>query len=274
MERERAQGVRAGFQQAPAGPGIGDRPRAWRELPGDLPGRGVHQDPGPVAVRTGRDRGRHERGRVGRVAGDKPSAGRDRCADPVDPERPPLRPGHVIGHQVPAVPGADQPVRLDDPAGRAARAVLVVQPQPLPAAAGRGEPGEPGRVDGRVGAAQRDGGVFQRGRALAQPGRQHLVELGERAHARLGQARHRVAGRAAQAQDDGDRLVVVEQERRQRPAGPQPVAAGHPGHRVHGVVQVAQPLDVTAQRPDGDPQPARELRAGPVRPRLQQSEQP
>jgi hypothetical protein len=79
--------------------------------------------------------------------------------------------------------------------------------------------------------------------------------------------------RGAQADRDGDRLLVVEQQRRQGGPGAQPVAAGRPGQRVDGIAQRAQPLDIAADRPAGHRQPVGQLGPGPVAARLEQGEQ-
>jgi len=46
---------------------------------------------------------------------------------------------------------------------------------------------------------------------------------------------------------DGDRFVVIEQQRQRRAAGAEPVAAGRPRRRVHLASEDAQPLDVVEE---------------------------
>src|SRR6516162_4284062 len=69
------------------------------------------------------------------------------------------------------------------------------------------------------------------------------------------------------------RLLVVQQQRRQRGPDPEPVAARGARRGVHRVAQVAQPVDVAAQGPQADAEPAGQLGAGPVAPGLQQRQQ-
>ena len=81
---------------------------------------------------------------------------------------------------------------------------------------------------------------------------------------------------AAATEPDGqrDRLVVVEDQRRQRCTGGEPVAASTPGWRLHRVAQLAQPVDVPAQRAHRDAQPAGQVGTGPVAAALQEGQQP
>ena len=115
--------------------------------------------------------------------------------------------------------------------------------------------------------------ALQRADPVAQPGRQHLLELGQRAHRGLLDPGDRAAGGRAQPDRDRDGLLVVEQQRRQGRAGAEPVAAGDAGGGVHRVAEVAQPVDVAADGARGDPQPLGQLGAGPVAPGLQQRQQ-
>ena len=113
----------------------------------------------------------------------------------------------------------------------------------------------------------------QRVDATAQVRRQDLLELDERADRRLLDPRHRGAGRGPQADRDRHRLVVVEQQRRHRRAGMQAVASGGTGDRIDRIAELAQPLDIAADRAARHAEPLRELVAGPVAARLQQGEQ-
>ena len=65
----------------------------------------------------------------------------------------------------------------------------------------------------------RHGGGGERLHPAAQLRRQHLLQLGQRAHGRLLDAGDRAARGGAQPDRDGDRLLVVEQQRRQLRAG-------------------------------------------------------
>src|SRR5690606_6158031 len=72
---------------------------------------------------------------------------------------------------------------------------------------------------------------------------------------------------------DGHGLVVVEQQRRHRRPGGQPVPARDAGARVHGIPERAQPADVGAHRPRAHAQPGGELVARPATPDLEQRQQ-
>ena len=98
--------------------------------------------------------------------------------------------------------------------------VAVVEPQPLVVAARGGDRGQRVRVDGRTVAGHGDGDGATAADPPSQPRRQHLFELGQRAHRGLLDAGDRAARRGAQADRDRDRLVVVEQQRGQRAPAP------------------------------------------------------
>ena len=108
---------------------------------------------------------------------------------------------------------------------------------------------------------------------MPQPGRQHLLQLGQRPRRRLLEARH-PAGRGPQSHRHGEGLVVVQQQRRQRRAGPQPVAAADAGDRLDRIAEAAQPVDVAAHRPGAHLQPRGQLGTGPVGLDLEQRQQP
>jgi hypothetical protein len=108
---------------------------------------------------------------------------------------------------------------------------------------------------------------------VPQPGGQRPLQLDQGAQRRLLDPGDGAGGGRAQAQPDGDGLVVVEQQRRHgRPRG-QPVAARDARARLHPVAQHAQPLDVVADGAGGDVEPVGQLRARPVAPALQQGEE-
>ncbi len=98
--------------------------------------------------------------------------------------------------------------------------------------------------------------------AAAQPGRQDLLELGQRPGAALGEARDPGAG----AQPDGDRdgLVVVEEQRGQPTTGTQPVPAVAAALSPDGVVELAQPGDVRPHGPRRDAEAGGQLGGGPL----------
>jgi hypothetical protein len=74
----------------------------------------------------------------------------------------------------------------------------------------------------------------------------HVLELGERECARLLDAAH--GSRTAQPDSDRDRLVGLEQEGRQPPVLAEAVTAGRTAHRLDRVAELAEPVDVLADR--------------------------
>ena len=129
------------------------------------------------------------------------------------------------------------------------------------------------RVDGRAGRGEGEGRGAERGHAAAEMGGQHVLELHQRAHGGLLDARDRGARGGAEADGDRDRLVVVEQQRRHRSAGTKAIAASRPRYRLDRISEVAQPLDVAPDRPRRHSESPGELVAAPVAPSLQQRQQ-
>ena len=129
------------------------------------------------------------------------------------------------------------------------------------------------RVDGRAADRGRDGRRAQGPDATAKVSRQDLLELDERPHGRLLDPGHGRAGGGAEADRDRDRLVVVEQQRRHRRPGAKPVAAGGTGERLDRVAELAQPLDVSPDRPARHLEPVGELGPRPVAACLEQRQE-
>jgi hypothetical protein len=115
---------------------------------------------------------------------------------------------------------------------------------------------------------------LQRGDPAAQVPRQHLLDLGQGAQRRLLAVADAVHRGGAQPHGDGHGLVVVEQQRRDAGAAGELVPARRAGAGRDLVAELAQPVDVPAQRPLGDRQPLGELGPGPVAVGLQQGQQP
>ena len=76
--------------------------------------------------------------------------------------------------------------------------------------------------------------------------------------------------RGPQPDGHGDRLGVVEQQRRQLAAGAQPVAAGDAGRGLDRIAERAQLVDVAADRAGADLEAVGELLAGPFPAHLEQ----
>ncbi|GAA3490313.1 hypothetical protein GCM10018987_43960 [Streptomyces cremeus] len=153
--------------------------------------------------------------------------------------------------------------------------VAVLEAQPLAVPAGGGEFGEHTGVDGGGPAPRQQGHGerVERAHPAAQPIRQDLLQLGQGAHRGLADALDALAGRGAQADRDGDRLVVVEQQRRQPRAHAELVAAAGAGAGVDGVAEFAEPVDVAPHGARGDAEALRQAGSGPFAVGLEQREQ-
>ena len=136
---------------------------------------------------------------------------------------------------------------------------VVVEADPLLVRDRGGQDRQVVGVDDRAVAGQDD----RRRRAertdpVAQPGREHLENLGERPDGRVLDAVDGVAGCDPEPDRDGDGLLVVEQLRRHGPACRQAVpAAGthgrvHPGSPAHGAVRRLADGTETARVPNDD----------------------
>ena len=159
-------------------------------------------------------------------------------------------------------------------------APFVVEAEANRVPAGPGDLGQVRRVDGRLlptpgpAAGQRFGVVLEGAHPVAEPGGQHLLELGQGPHRGLVDAGHGADRRRPEADGDGDRLLVIEEERGELAPGGQLVAAvGAPGG-VDGVAELAEAVDVAAQRALGHLQPVGQLGPGPVPVGLQEGEEP
>ena len=195
--------------------------------------------------------------------------------EPIDPERPPVDPVRVPGDQVPAPAGVDQAMRLDPALARAAVPVVVVEAQLPPIAADPGQHRQHVRIDrGPRPLGDEHGVRLERGHAAAQPDRQDLLELGERAQRRFLDAGDRSPGARPETHRERDGLVIVEQQRRQRRPGREPVAADRPARGVDRIAETAQPFDVVPDRPRADLETLGQLRPRPVPGRLEQREEP
>ena len=223
-----------------------------------------------------RDRA-HREGRVvaaGQRHRGEAAAGRHPRRDPVDAERAPLARRGSRADEVPAALPAEQPVRLDEPRRRRGSRSAATRRR---GSRRRSRASTAGSTSGSgasvpVFSGARSTTVAERLDRGPQPGRQHLLELRQRAGARLGDARRRPV-RGAQPDRDGDGLLVVEEQRRQLAAGAEPVAAGarrgwrRRGSRARAGVRCRCGWCASRRQAGG------ELGAGPVGPRLQQREQ-
>jgi hypothetical protein len=213
---------------------------------------------------------------LGQLPRGEPLAGRGHRGrlHPVDPEDPPAVPVQVPGHQVPAPSPAHQPVGLQCAPANGALVVPVGQVQALAVTAGGSQHGQHGRVHPGTGAVagDRQCGRLHGVDPAAQPGRQHLLQFGQGAKGGLLNAADAGGGRT---QPDRHRhgLLVIQQQRGQGCSRAEPVA-GHAPSGVHRIAQIAEPLHVAADGPGAHPEPFGQLGRGPVRPRLQQRQEP
>ncbi len=197
-----------------------------------------------------------------------------RLPHPVEPERAPVVAIKIPRHQVPPAAGRDHPHRLDRAHAAITVASGVVEPHPDGVPARPGEGHQQLRVDHDPGAGERVGGAMNGPHFGAQARRHHLIEFRQRAQCGFVRPSHSPAGRQPQRHRGRDRLLVVEQQRRESGAGPELIAATDSGGRMHRVAEHAQPLHVPAHRAVGDPQLGSELDSGPHRSALQQGQQP
>ena len=139
-------------------------------------------------------------------------------------------------------------------------------------AAGPGEHGQDAAIDGRR-RLHEHGVRLQCVDPASQPRGQDLLELCQGAHRSLLDAVSAAAGGRPEADGQGDRLVVLEQQwRHGRPRG-EPVATDRPARGLDLVAEAAQPLDVVPDGPRTHLEPVRQLGARPVAWRLEEREQ-
>lgn len=201
-------------------------------------------------------------------------AGGSGAGEAVDAEETPFVVVGVVGDEVPDRVGGDQGVRLH-PAWTGLTATGAVgEGGDLVVAAGRRQGGQDGGIGlgpGAPGQRERSGRRLDRGDLVAQPDRQHLLQLGQSAHRGLLDPGD-TSGGGAQGDRDGHGLVVIEEQGWHISAGGQAVAARGPGSALDRVAEIAQPVDVTADGAQGDAEPFGEFGAGPGAARLEQGE--
>ncbi|GGO57881.1 hypothetical protein GCM10012286_75750 [Streptomyces lasiicapitis] len=278
VEDHEVQAARTRAQQTGA-VGLGLQGAVRRRHPlGRLLQRVMEADGGPLRVRARGDAARDERRQVlgGRRTGLAARTVRGPRRDTVHAERTPVGAVQVPGDEVPAALGAHKPVRLHDAAALAAAVVPVVEAQPLRVPADGGEFGQHGGVDGGLaarGVQHRHGERVQRADTAAQPAGQHLFELAESPHRTLPDALDALPGGGPEPHRHGHRLVVVKQQRRQLGPRPQLIAPARARTGVHGIPELAKPIDVPPHRTRRDPEPLREITTGPLPMGLQQGQQ-
>ena len=199
--------------------------------------------------------------------------GPDAAADAVDTERAPVVSIQVEGDQVPAEPAVDQSAGFGVPLRSASVSGDVGEAGPKGVAAGARERRQDVGVDHRSAYRDGRGGGAERVDLPPQSIGQYLLELGQGANRRLLDTGDGAGGGTAQPHRYRYRLGVIEQEGRKAAAAAEAVAARDAAGGVHRVAKRAELVDVTANRPRSDLQPAGQLLAGPVPAKLQQREQ-
>ncbi|GAA2508636.1 hypothetical protein GCM10010276_62680 [Streptomyces longisporus] len=155
---------------------------------------------------------------------------------------------------------------FDAPAARSTPVVAVLEAQAFAVPAEVGQFGQDGRINrGGLRAAQhRHGERVEGAHPAAQPAGQHLLQLGEGPYGGLSDALDALPGGRAQPDGDGDRLVVVQEQRRQLGARAQLVATAGAGAGVDGITQLAQAVHVPAHGARSDTETVGEIGAGPL----------
>lgn len=195
-------------------------------------------------------------------------AGELGLGDTVDAEGAPLTDIAIPTDQVPAAAGVGRLERLDAALTLPALIVAVGEADTFAAQAAGGHDDQ--RLGGDVRDLRRahvNRGRVQGAYALSK-GRGHdLFDLGQSRHRGGIDPRDGRGRREPQADGEGHRLVVVEEQRREPPSDAElvPVRGG-----IHRVAQVPQPGDVPAHCSGRDVQALGELLAAPGRTRLEQ----
>ncbi len=116
-------------------------------------------------------------------------------------------------------------------------------------------------------------GGAQPGELRTQSAGENLFQLREGAHGRFSEARYGAGCDGAQADGDGECLLIIEEQRRQLGSGPQLIAAGDSGGGMDGVAEGAEFADIPADGALSDGHPCGEGSSRPLAPKLQQGEQ-
>ena len=203
---------------------------------------------------------------------DRNAASERRIDHPIDAEGPPVIATDVPRHEVPTATGRHELVRLDQATRRLAVAPSVPEAHLFVVSARLAEHGQRCCRNGLGGGrGAHDLDVPAEGSdSSPQSIRQDLVELGHQLQRGLLDPVDRRHGCTLQADDQCDRLVVVEQQRRNMGTHRQSIPAVHPCCSIDRVAQLPEAVDVAANRPFGHTEPVRQLRPRPVTVRLQQ----
>jgi len=168
-------------------------------------------------------------------------------------------------------------VRVDRAGGGVTigRPVAELEPLGVPAALGDGD--QRIRIDpltGRAGKRNRVGDLPERVDPATQPGRHHLDQLGQRPDRGLLDPGDRALRGGLHADRERHRLVVVDDQRRQRGSGGELVATLNAAVRLDRVAELAQPVDVATKGANRHLESVSQVGPRPVPVGLQQREQP
>jgi hypothetical protein len=164
-----------------------------------------------------------------------------------------------------------EPVRFGAAQGLAVRAA-VVEPQQLVCPRGSGHRHQHLGVHRRRARGDRHGHRPEPLDAVPQPRRQHGLQFGQRPQRRLLDPGDTAACRGPHPDRDGDRLLVVEQQRREHGARSEPVS-GHPARGVDRIAECAQLVHVTPDGAHVDLEPFGQLGSRPLPRGLQQRQE-
>jgi hypothetical protein len=109
---------------------------------------------------------------------------------------------------------------------------------------------------------------------MAQPGRQHLLQLDECPQGCLLDTGDTDACRGTQPDGNRDDLFVIKQQWWHGRTATKSVSAAHPRRCLDWIAEVAEPLDIGPNSPRAYLETRGEIASGPVAARLQHCEQP
>ena len=165
-----------------------------------------------------------------------------------------------------------EPLGFDDATGEFSVVTAVAESEPLVVSARGGDRqqdlGVDHRTRRRIGNCRRPHSL----NAAAHPLGEELLELGKSADRGLADPGHPAADRGPEADRDRHRLLVVEQQRRERCPGLHPISAVDAAAGLDRVAEAPQALDVAPHRARSDLEPIGELLTGPIGACLEQRE--
>jgi len=194
--------------------------------------------------------------------------------DAIDTEGAPIVASAVPCDEVPAGSSMDEAVGFDGAHGWRAGAVLIFETEAFAIAAGASDRREQIGVDARSAAAfEWDDESMKSGDALTETRRKDLLEFEKGADRGLFDAGDAALRRGAQAEGNGDGLVIIEEKRWKRGAGSELISAFHAGGGVDGIAEAAKAIDIATKSATRDLETSRKFGSRPVALSLEQGEQ-